>query len=83
MATELKDTIILAKLSPGDMVAKDVVYHKHCLTGLFTRYRSSIRQKKSSVFYDKLSCEAMALVELVSYIEEMRQIDECILNFLA
>ena len=52
------------------MVEKDAVYHKHCLTGLFTRYRSSIRQKESSVFDDKLSCEAMALAELVSYIEE-------------
>ena len=78
MATELKDTILLAKLSSGDMVAKDAVYHKHCLTGLFTRHRSSIRQKESSVFDDKLSCEAMALAELVSYIEEMRQTDECI-----
>ena len=49
MATELKDTTLLAKLSSVDMVAKDAVYHKHCLTGLFTRYRSSIRQKESSV----------------------------------
>ena len=77
-ATELKDTILLANLSSGDMVAKDAVYHKHCLTGLFTRCRSSIRQKEPSVFNDKLSCEAMALAELVSYIEEMRQTEECI-----
>ena len=46
MATELKDTILLAKLSSGDMVARDAVYHKHCLTGLFTRYSA----KKSQVF---------------------------------
>ena len=79
MATELKDTILLAELSSGDMVAKYAVYHKHCLAGLFTWYRSSIHQNESSVFDDKLSCEAMALAELVSYIEEMRQIDEWIL----
>ena len=45
MATELKDTLLLAKLSSGDMIATDAVYHKHCLTGLFTKYRSSMRQK--------------------------------------
>ena len=33
MATELKDTLLLAKLSSGDMIATDAVYHKHCLTG--------------------------------------------------
>ena len=46
MATELNDTLPLAKLSSGDMIAMDAVYHKHCLTGFFTRYRSSMRQKK-------------------------------------
>ena len=46
MATKLHDTHLLAKLSSGDMIAIDAVYHKHCLTG-FYRYRSSVRQKKS------------------------------------
>ena len=54
MATELKDTLLLAKLSSGDMIATDAVYHKHCLTGLFTRYRSSMRQKESSFGNSKL-----------------------------
>ena len=73
MATELKDTLLLAKLSSGDMIATDAVYHKHCLTGLFTRYRSSMRQKESSFGNSKLKCEAIALAELISYVEEIRQ----------
>jgi len=46
MAMELNDTLLLAKLSSGDMIAMDAVYHKHCLTGFFIRHRSSMCQKK-------------------------------------
>ncbi len=80
MATELRDTQLLAKLSSGDMVAIDAVYHKHCLTNLFTRYRSSTRQKQSIVGDDKLSYEAIAFAELVSYIEDIRLTDETIVK---
>ena len=45
MATELNDTHLLVKLASGDMVATDAVYHKQCLTALFTRHRSSTRGK--------------------------------------
>ena len=38
MATELNDTLLLVKLSSGDMIVMDAVYHKHCLTGFFTKY---------------------------------------------
>ena len=31
MATELNDTVLLAKLSEGDMHALDAVYHKECM----------------------------------------------------
>ena len=33
MAMELNDTLLLAKLSSGDLIAMDAVYHKHWLTG--------------------------------------------------
>ena len=79
MATELKDTLLLAKLSSGDMIATDAVYHKHCLTGLF-KYRSSIRQKESSFDSTELKCEAIALAELISYIEESRQTNKSIIK---
>ena len=77
MANELQDTLLLAKLCSGDMIVMDAVYHKHCLTALFTRYRSSIWQ---SVLDEKLTCEAIALAELISYIEEIRKTDESIVK---
>ncbi len=72
MATELNDTHLLVKLASGDMVAADAVYHKQCLTALFTRHRSSARGKKASAADDKLACDSIAFAELVSYIEELR-----------
>ena len=72
MATELNDTHLMVKLVSGDMVATDAVYHKQCLTVLFTRHRSSAWGKKASAADDKLACAAIAFAELVSYIEELR-----------
>ena len=37
-ATDLEDTKILAKLSEGDMVALDAVYHTKCLAALYNRH---------------------------------------------
>jgi len=36
-ATELKETRLLAKLAPGDMVALEAKYHKTCLCDLYNR----------------------------------------------
>ena len=36
MATELRNTKLLARLSVGDMTASDAVYHKNCITALHT-----------------------------------------------
>ena len=43
---------------------------------LFTRYRSSVLQKESGVGKGKLSHEAIAFAELVSYTENIRLTDE-------
>jgi len=80
MATELNDTLLLAKLSSGDMIAMDAIYHKHCLTSFYTRYRSSMRQKKAITGETKLSFESIALAELISYIEEMRETEDSIIK---
>jgi len=47
IAMELNDTLLLAKLSSEYMIAMNAVYHKHSLTGFFTRYRSSMCQRKA------------------------------------
>ena len=43
---------------------------------LFTRYRSSVQPKESSVGNGKLSHEAIAFAELVSYTEDIKLTDE-------
>lgn len=75
MATELRDTRLLAKLSSGDMTAIDALYHKNCLTTFTNRYRSFVRKSESKENSD-LDPHAIAFAELVSYIEEIRQSDE-------
>lgn len=44
MATELQDTERLAKLSSGDMIAIECVYHRKCMTSLKNRYKSLVRK---------------------------------------
>ena len=70
MATDLRDSILLAKLSTADMTASDAVCHKKCLTSLHTRNRSlQCRQDVEST--NKLKPESIALAELVPYIGDM------------
>ena len=75
-ATKLRDTKLLAKLAPGDMVASTAIYHKDCLTNLFNRYRKQVRLEERTESAqdcsDLLACESIALAELISYIEEQR-----------
>ena len=47
MATELKDTDLLAKLAGGDMVAIEAKYHTNCMVSLRNRYRSFVRSSST------------------------------------
>ena len=60
---------ILAKLSSGDMIAIDAACHKQCLTNFRDRYRI---QTESEQILD-LAPDAIALAELISFIEETHQ----------
>ena len=40
MATDLRDAELLTKVSGGDVIAIDSVYHKKCYTSLYNRHRS-------------------------------------------
>ncbi len=44
MATELRDSNLLAKLSSGDMTATDSIYHKNC-AAFYTRHRTFARKR--------------------------------------
>ncbi|XP_068238372.1 uncharacterized oxidoreductase SSP1627 [Palaemon carinicauda] len=75
-ATKLRGTKLLTKLAPGDMVASTAIYHKDCLTNLFNRNRRQVKLEERSESVkgssDLLSCDSIALAELISYIEEQR-----------
>ncbi|XP_063958715.1 uncharacterized protein LOC135154778 [Lytechinus pictus] len=76
MATELRETKLLTKLSVGDMTASGAVYHKKCLTALYTRYRSFERKKEVlTSSNENMQPESVALAELISHLEEMKLTD--------
>ena len=69
------DKSLIAKLSPGDLIAIDAVYHLPCLTKLYRRART-VEEKKSEA--DSLSdkvAKAQAFHDLVEYIEYLRDSD--------
>ena len=72
IATDLRDTKLLAKLSSGDMVATDARYHVKCLAAFYNRHRS--QQRHSVDKCCELNPQSLALAELVSYVEEYAQL---------
>lgn len=70
MATELQDTVLLAKLAGGDMIATECKYHRKCMTSLKNCYNSVLRKKNVDHFTDNDQiAEGRAFTELVSYME--------------
>jgi len=53
----------------NDLTALDAVYHKKCLTALYTRNRSLTRKNEAST-RDNLTPESLPLAELMSYMED-------------
>ena len=68
-ALQLQDESLLAKLSAGDMVAQDAVYHSSCLVAL---YNKADRLSKDIDYESPSVIHGNALAELVSYIEDAR-----------
>ena len=44
-ATEMGDSLLLAKLSEGSLFARDACYHHQCLTEFRNRYRTFLASK--------------------------------------
>ena len=74
IATDMRDTKLLLKLSAGDMVALDAMYHKDCLSFFYNRHRSVTQSSKSKEKRCQLSADSLAFAEVVSYIEEHERI---------
>ena len=73
MANTLQDRNLIGKLSEGDTIATEVVYHKKCYTTLYTRYRSFQRNHEAATKYLNISAESIAFAELVAYMEEFSE----------
>ncbi|CAG2192966.1 unnamed protein product [Mytilus edulis] len=77
-AVKLNDTLLLAKLIAGDLIAHEAKYHSKCLVSLYNR-ASRIRMKNYNVESKKESqIHGIAFSEQVSYINETRSCDETI-----
>lgn len=70
-ALELQDTVLLAKLSVGDLISQEAVYHSNCLNSLYYKARKSNRNDDDVNAKEKLF-HGIALAELISYIEDTR-----------
>ena len=71
-ALELQDTVLLAKLSAGDLISQEAVYHKKRLVSL---YNKAVRAKSSTSSKNDDNYEisaSIAFAELCSYIEDLR-----------
>jgi len=73
IVTDLGDRKLLAKLSVGDLIAIGTFYHTNCLISLYNKHRSQQRGL-SAEQYNKCNAYSLALAEVVSYIEEYRQV---------
>ena len=69
VATRLQDRKLLTKVAAGDMPGIDSYYHTGCLTALYNRLRS-ISPKEEENIITQISLKAIALAELVAYIED-------------
>ena len=69
-ANEMSDTKLIAKLSEGDMISKDAIYHKECLTGLHNRYRTFLKEKESPSNKKRLQSNTAV------YLEEQLEVND-------
>ena len=74
-ATELRDSKLLAKLAAGsDMVAIDAVHHTKCIVAFYNRARRLYNETKDNK--ENRRQHAIAFAELVSYLEEFREVQD-------
>lgn len=68
-ALKLQDKVLLAKLSAGDLMSQEAVYHSKCLVAL---YNKAQRASDSDESGSEKVIQGIALAQLVAYIEETR-----------
>lgn len=68
-AIQLQDRVLLAKLSAGDLISQEAVYHSNCLV---TLYNKAQRFSENTEGGEEKLLQGIALAQLVAYIEETR-----------
>jgi len=66
-AVELQDSVLLAKLSHGDLISLEAVYHRNCLVSLYNK-----TSQARSLARSKSMCASIAFAELCCYIEDVK-----------
>ena len=70
-ATVLKDHILLGKLSVGDMMAQDAVYHKNCTLALYRKAKLKNPENETDSNKTEKQIHAQVLAELALYMEQV------------
>lgn len=73
-ALETKDTELLVKLAPGDMIALEAKYHRNCLRMLYNKARQAAPKDEQE---KEAQLHGIAFAELVAFMEEKRG-DDCV-----
>ena len=74
-AMKLQDTVLLAKLSAGDMIAQEAKYHSRCLVTLYNRARDFKSAGDKDTDEEKMH-HGLAFASLLSYIEDIKASDD-------
>ena len=72
----MNDTQLFAKLSEGDLIAREARYHKNCMNKFTNRYRAFKNINASSAKINQKKHESIALTEVMVFIEEQLQMTE-------
>jgi len=68
-AIALNDSILQAKLKPGDMIALEAKYHHKCLVNLYNRARALDRATQDK--HGEADLHGIAFAELVAHMEDL------------
>ena len=74
-AIKIGDTKLLAKLSEGDMVAREACYHLRCMTKFTNTYRSFVKKNVDPDQQKQKKYESIALAEVMNFVEEGLQVN--------
>ena len=67
------NTKLLAKLSEGEVIAREACYHEHCMAKFRNKFRKFSNNQENYLKDVQKSLEAIAVTECMSFIEDSLQ----------